>query len=293
LSTSLENILDYPYGYPNTYAHSDEGPVCAVLPAITDQDILGWAPGHTLDEALDSIDNMVTSLPLATSGSGYQTSAISSILVKEREDYLKALNVLKEEWLANGKVVTSEIFHKASDARIKLRLSFREKSLIPGKVYAVVDFMNGKNRTSLVQNAGRYGKEIQELLDAGKFEEALQRSINKSNAAVKVFIRRLGRLKHASKLGHIALAIQVPYYAGQAYSASKNNNKEELHNALASIGASTITAITGATGMALCLGLGIATAGLSLLACGLVPTIVAGFYADDAARAIINKMDPL
>ncbi|RZJ30868.1 MAG: hypothetical protein EOO18_11155, partial [Chryseobacterium sp.] len=60
-------------------------------------------------------------------------------LAQSRDDYLNALLSLERKWKAGGEVYTKELSEDLFDARNKLRIQTRRASVVPQRIYRIID----------------------------------------------------------------------------------------------------------------------------------------------------------
>ena len=290
MTKTLDTQLDYPAAVPrmgpNTPSGSSTPQVAAVLP-VDRSEASGWVPAFSLNEGIDALQNVLTSQDnTRTVEVGYQSAAIASIVGRERDAYVAAVKSIFENWEANGRIATKEMFERLSDERIHLRVAIREKSILPGYFYKVWDFVNGRNRTDLATKAGRYGQEVETLLQQQKFEEAILR-VFKTKQSSNVVATTLSKYAPAvGRASELVMAVQIPIYVAKAYTAKGVAELQDAWKPLAGITATLATSYT------LCFALGLTTGGIGFLACGVAP-IAAGLVAEEAAQRIITNLEKL
>ncbi|HEV2567857.1 hypothetical protein [Sphingomonas sp.] len=195
-------------------------------------------------------------------------------IAEARQLYWDSIATIRQDWIKGGSVVDDAIARQLSEARLAFRNSIRSRYPTTGIAAEVADAARGGY-------AGYVAKIVQSReakLAAGDASGAIA-SVFRSNAAadrLAIVSKTMAPALKALSFGStIVTAAEIPY---RLYELDIATTREEQDRALQNLSNATASAAI----VAVCIVLGVSTAGLGLLTCGVAP-VAAGFYAGDAA----------
>lgn len=250
-----------------------------IFPSTFEQGEACWIPAASSDEAEKVLNNVILDRAAV-----YQRKSVPVAfqavqdLAFARDDYLTKINLIRENWEAAGKIVTKPIAQSISDARSSLRFDIRARYRVSGFMAKAYDVYRYGSTDEYIRQTK---EKVATLLDQGQYRKVIDNALKTDDLANKMGAVAKTGLPVAKALavgGYVAIGIEIPY---RVYQLDQAATDEERGKALEALTSATVSG----TYAVACLLLGIETAGVGFLACGVAP-VVSGIFAGEAAKWI-------